>query len=218
MLAHDRTLLVSEIFYSIQGESSFAGLPCVFIRLAGCNLRCSYCDARYTYEEDGFEKTLDELIDCTGKRPHALVEITGGEPLLQENVYPLIDLLKEEGRTVLLETNGSIPLNRVPAGVIKIMDIKCPDSGMHEKTDFTNLTYLTKQDEIKFVLSSRDDYDWAIKTIERYGLKEKNLLFSPVEGRLQADRLAEWVLADTLSVRMQVQLHKVLWPDRKRGV
>lgn len=217
-MAHDRTLLVSEIFYSIQGESSFAGLPCVFIRLAGCNLRCSYCDARYTYEEDGFEKTLDELIDCTGKRPHALVEITGGEPLLQENVYPLIDLLKEEGRTVLLETNGSIPLNRVPAGVIKIMDIKCPDSGMHEKTDFTNLTYLTKQDEIKFVLSSRDDYDWAIKTIERYGLKEKNLLFSPVEGRLQADRLAEWVLADTLSVRMQVQLHKVLWPDRKRGV
>ena len=217
-MAHDRTLLVSEIFYSIQGESSFAGLPCVFIRLAGCNLRCSYCDARYTYEEDGFEKTLDELMDFTGKRPHALVEITGGEPLLQENVYPLIDLLKEEGRTVLLETNGSIPLNRVPAGVIKIMDIKCPDSGMHEKTDFTNLTYLTKQDEIKFVLSSRDDYDWAIKTIERYGLKEKNLLFSPVEGRLQADRLAEWVLADTLSVRMQVQLHKVLWPDRKRGV
>ncbi|MCK5227988.1 MAG: radical SAM protein [Desulfobulbaceae bacterium] len=218
MLAHDRTLLVSEIFYSIQGESSFAGLPCVFIRLAGCNLRCSYCDARYTYEEDGFEKTLDELIDCTGKRPHALVEITGGEPLLQENVYPLIDLLKEEGRTVLLETNGSIPLNRVPAGVIKIMDIKCPDSGMHEKMDFTNLTYLTKQDEIKFVLSSRDDYDWAIKTIERYGLKEKNLLFSPVEGRLQADHLAEWVLADTLPVRIQIQLHKVLWPDRKRGV
>lgn len=217
-MAHDRTLLVSEIFYSIQGESSFAGLPCVFIRLAGCNLRCSYCDARYTYEEDGFEKTLDELIDCTGKRPHALVEITGGEPLLQENVYPLIDLLKEEGRTVLLETNGSIPLNRVPAGVIKIMDIKCPDSGMHEKMDFTNLTYLTKQDEIKFVLSSRDDYDWAIKTIERYGLKEKNLLFSPVEGRLQADHLAEWVLADTLPVRIQIQLHKVLWPDRKRGV
>ena len=193
-------------------------MPCVFIRLAGCNLRCSYCDAKYTYEEKGFEQTLEDLLDITRKHSSSLVEITGGEPLLQENVYPLMTMLLQEKRTVLLETNGAISLSRVPSDVIKIMDIKCPGSGMHEKMDTDNLRFLTHRDEVKFVISSRKDYEWAVETIQRYGLEGNNILFSPVDGRLPAADLAEWILSGNLHVRMQIQLHKILWPDRKRGV
>lgn len=213
------SLLVSELFYSIQGESSFAGYPCLFIRLSGCNLRCTYCDARYTYEEEGERKTLDDLLAAAEEHPKALVEITGGEPLLQEGVYPLMDRLLEEGRTVLLETNGSVSLERVPPQVVKIMDLKCPDSGMQEKMDWHNLNHLTPEDEIKFVLSSRRDYDWAMQKTREHALAQTaKLIFSPVVARLAPADLAEWILADGLPVRLQLQLHAMLWPDRKRGV
>ncbi len=216
---YPESLLVSEIFYSIQGESSFAGYPCLFIRLAGCNLRCTYCDARYTYEEEGERKTLDELLTAAEEYPQALVEITGGEPLLQERVYPLMDRLLKEGRTVLLETNGSVSLERVPAGVVKIMDLKCPDSGMEEKMDWHNLNHLTPEDEIKFVLSSRRDYEWAGQKIKEHALAQTaKLIFSPVVTRLAPADLAGWVLADGLPVRLQLQLHTILWPGKRRGV
>ena len=210
---------ISELFYSIQGESIFAGLPCVFVRLAGCNLRCSYCDAKYTYEEPATEKTIAELLDFVDSYPTALVEITGGEPLLQNSVYELMQQLLEKKRTVLLETNGSISVEKVPDGVIKIVDIKCPDSGMHDKIYLKNFELLGPQDEIKFVLSSRNDYDWAVDLISKNKLEKKgSILFSPVNGLLDAAKLAYWILSDHLPVRLQLQLHKILWPDQTRGV
>nr|MDA8164823.1 radical SAM protein [Desulfobacteraceae bacterium] len=154
-------LTISELFYSIQGETSYAGYPCAFIRLAGCNLRCSYCDARYTYEEEGREMPLSEVLAFAASFPVALVGVTGGEPLLQENIYSLLKVLVTAGRTVLLETNGSLPVSKVPGEVVKILDLKCPDSGMHEQMDFRNLHFLSPKDEVKFVLSSRADYEWA---------------------------------------------------------
>lgn len=210
---------ISELFYSIQGESTFAGLPCVFIPLAGCNLRCNYCDAKYTYEEPGTEKTISELLEFADSYPDALVEITGGEPLLQDSVYELMKRLLANDRTILLETNGSISVEKVPDGVIKIIDIKCPDSGMHDKMHLKNLELLNQQDEIKFVLSSRNDYDWAVDLIRKNTLEQKgSILFSPVEGLLDSTELAKWILTDCLPVRLQVQLHKILWPEQNRGV
>lgn len=218
-LSSRQCLNISELFYSIQGESTFAGLPCVFIRLAGCNLRCSYCDAKYTYEEPAIEKTISEVLAFAGSYPAALVEITGGEPLLQDSVYDLMQQLLADKRTVLLETNGSISVEKVPQGVIKIIDIKCPDSNMHDPMHLNNLALLNAQDEIKFVLSSRKDYDWAIDIIKKHPLeKNKAILFSPVNGLLDAAQLAEWILADCLPVRLQLQLHKIIWPDQNRGV
>lgn len=218
-LSNPENINISELFYSIQGESTFAGLPCVFIRLAGCNLRCRYCDAKYTYEEPGAEKTMAELLDFVDSYPPAIVEITGGEPLLQDSVYDLMQQLLAKNRTVLLETNGSINVEKVPQDVIKIMDIKCPDSGMHDKVYLKNLELLGPQDEIKFVLSSRNDYDWAVDFMRKRQLEQKGaILFSPVDGLLDAAKLADWILADSLPVRLQLQLHKILWPDQTRGV
>ena len=220
-------LNISELFYSIQGESTFAGYPCVFIRFAGCNLRCSFCDTSYAYEEEGLNYTLSNILEFAGKYPSALIQLTGGEPLLQEGVYPLMSSLLEANRTVMLETNGSVSLREVPGGVIKIMDMKCPGSGMSEKMDLANLGLLTSADELKFVISSRADYDWAIHVIETHihfyndpiNLKKRvKILFSPVVEKLEPARLAEWILADGLQVRMQIQLHRILWPDRTRGV
>ncbi len=215
-------LIISELFYSIQGESSFAGLPCVFIRLAGCNLRCSYCDARYTYEEEGKPYPVSDLLTFADQYPSAQVEITGGEPLLQDNIYPLMDGLLSKGRCVLLETNGSIDLSRVPEEIIKIIDIKCPDSGMADHFDHKNLDLLTANDEIKFVLSSKRDYDWAremlLKTIPDMLVKKGRILFSPVQSALAPQLLAQWILDDQLQVRLQLQLHKIIWPDKQRGV
>lgn len=217
-MATDPVLIVSEIFYSLQGESSFAGLPCLFIRLAGCNLRCSYCDARYTYEEPGKKFSLSHILNRAAEKPEAIVEITGGEPLLQENVYPLMVELLARGRTVLLETNGSLSLARVPDRVIKIMDVKCPESGMHEHLNLTNFNHLATDDEVKFVIGSRQDYDWAIKIITDHGLAGRvRLLFSPDTRRFAASELADWILADNLPVRLQIQLHKILWPETARG-
>ena len=212
-------LQLSEIFYSLQGESSFAGYPCLFFRLSGCNLRCSYCDARYTYEEPATATPLSALLAEAARYPKALIEITGGEPLLQDGVYPLMEALLAEGRTVLLETNGSLSLARVPLGVVKILDLKCPDSGMAEKMDLANLTLLAPHDEIKFVVSSRADYDWARTMIADHRLAEKaKLILSPVIGRLAPALLAEWLLADAPPARLQLQLHTLLWPGTKRGV
>ena len=219
MARSETTLTVSETFYSIQGESSYAGFPCLFIRLSGCNLRCSYCDARYTYQEPGRQMTVAELLAWVDQTPNVLVEVTGGEPLLQEGVYPLFAGLLTAGRTVLLETNGSINLGRVPAGVVKIMDIKCPDSGMHDQMDLANLARLTPQDEIKFVLSSRQDYQWAREAIATHRLENTaKLIFSPVTSRLPPALLAEWLMNDRLPVRLQIQLHTILWPHLSRGV
>ena len=159
-------LEISELFFSIQGESSYAGQPCVFIRLSGCNLRCSYCDAGYTYEEAGTLKDMSEILTFVAQYPGFPVEITGGEPLLQENVYLLMNELLTDGRRVLLETNGSISLAKVPAGVIRIMDIKCPDSGMSKHLLQENIALLNPEDELKFVLSSRNDYEWAAEVVK----------------------------------------------------
>ena len=210
---------LSELFFSIQGESSFAGLPCVFIRLAGCNLRCSYCDAKYTYEEKGFRKTITEILTYVDAFTDLPVEITGGEPLLQENVYPLMEELLSAGRKVLLETNGSVNLNRVPSEVVKVMDIKCPGSGMADRFLKDNLGLLNPADEIKFVLTSQADYEWAKAMMIETDLFNRNTVhFSPVSGQLAASDLADWLLEDQLPVRLQLQLHKILWPGEERGV
>jgi len=223
-VAAELQLKISELFYSIQGESTWAGMPCIFIRLSGCNLRCNYCDATYTYEEEGQDYPLQEILAYCEKHPHAIVEITGGEPLLQENIYPLLDSLLHAGRTVLIETNGSLPMDKIPENVIKIMDLKCPDSGMHEKNDLGNLQGLTCQDNLKFVLSSKRDFDWAVDLLRQYlpkiraGNNVPDILFSPVPGRMAAQDLADWILKENLPIRLQIQLHKILWPKEQRGV
>ena len=213
------TLQLSEVFYSIQGESSFAGYPCLFFRLSGCNLRCSYCDAKYTYEEPASTTTITDLLAEAARYPNALIEITGGEPLLQEAVYPLMETLLAAGRTVLLETNGSVSIERVPKEVMKILDLKCPDSGMADKMNLGNLALLAPHDEIKFVVSSRSDYDWAKGMMTKHRLDEKaKLILSPVTACLKPDMLAHWLMADALPARLQLQLHTLLWPEMKRGV
>jgi len=221
----DKTLQVSERFCSIQGESTRAGLPCAFIRLCGCNLRCAWCDSSYTWEEAGHSVTTGELLAWSAGWPGIMVEITGGEPLLQENVYPLMDQLLAAGHVVLLETNGSLPLERVPIGVGIIMDIKCPDSGMagHNLSSNTDLLAERRRqgsrDEIKFVIASERDFAWAAAMVEDRRLTEIcPVLFSPVRGAMEARRLATLILERQLRVRLQLQLHTLLWPDRSRGV
>jgi 7-carboxy-7-deazaguanine synthase len=214
------TLTLSEIFYSIQGESSYAGIPCVFVRLAGCNLRCRWCDARYTYEEPGTRWALSAILAEIDHYPAtALVEITGGEPLLQEGISPLMEQLLASGRTVLLETNGSLAIDRVPPGVVAVLDVKCPGSGMADRFDLANLKRLRPTDELKFVLASRADYEWAADFVRRHGLVGRYPIhFSPVVAELPPADLAQWLLADGLAVRLQLQLHTLLWPGRNRGV
>lgn len=217
-MAKETQLEISELFYSIQGESSFAGYPCFFIRFTGCNLRCTYCDARYTYEEPGSSYSVEQLLAEIERYPDVLVEITGGEPLLQDGIYPLLDKLLQTGRTVLLETNGSLSLDRVPEKVVKIMDVKCPDSSMHDKMELGNFVVLTPTDELKFVISSRQDYDFAKETLLIHSLLGKTKIsFSPVTDRLAPHALARWIMDDRLPVRLQLQLHAILWPEKKRG-
>lgn len=222
----DPCLAISELFFSIQGESTHAGLPCLFIRLAGCNLRCTYCDAQYTYREESRVMALTEIMAFVAGYPGAMVEITGGEPLLQEAVYPLLAELLAQDRLVLLETNGSLDLSRVPAAVVKVMDLKCPGSGMAEEMLLANLAQLSPGDELKCVLCSRADYEWAVAILRRHNLLRPPtaprsgpaILFSPVVSQLPAADLAAWLLADNLPVRLQLQLHTLLWPTQKRGV
>ena len=219
------TLLVSELFYSIQGESVRAGLPCAFIRLSGCNLRCSYCDSRYTWDEPGREMNVEQLVAWLEEFPRVMVEITGGEPLLQETVYSLMEQLVGNGREVLLETSGSLSIERVPAEVGVILDLKCPGSGMENHNEWLNLEILKtrretgSRDEIKFVLSSDRDFTWASRIVKKHRLTGLvPVLFSPVIHLLAPELLARLILEEQLPVRLQLQLHTQIWPDIKRGV
>ena len=212
-------LTVNEIFHSIQGESSHAGRPCVFVRLTACDLRCSWCDTPYAFHE-GRKMSVDEVVDAVEAVGCPLVEITGGEPLLQDDVYPLMDRLLAAGRTVMLETGGHRPIARVPAAVLKIVDVKCPASGESAKNDWDNLDRLAPHDEVKFVIQDRADYEFARAIVARYDLTARAaaVLFSPVHGVLEPQTLAEWVLGDRLPVRVQLQLHKFIWHPSTRGV
>ena len=212
-------LTINEIFYSVQGESSYAGRPCVFVRLTACDLRCSWCDTAYAFHE-GAKRSLDSVLAEVDAYKCPLVEVTGGEPLLQAEVYPLMESLLARGRTVLLETGGHRSTARVPAGVVTILDVKCPGSGESEKNDWTNLERLQPHDEVKFVVKDRTDYEYARAIIARHdlGRRAAAVHFSPVHGVMDARGLAEWVLADNLPVRVQLQLHKYIWDPATRGV
>ena len=209
---------VCEIFTSIQGESSFAGLPCTFIRLTGCNLRCSYCDTSYAYYE-GQELTADEIIREVQRTGINLVEITGGEPLLQNESHLLIKRLIDEGYKVLVETNGSQDIKKIGKKAIVILDIKTPGSGMSKEMDFSNLNYIKSSDEIKFVITNREDYEWSKDIIQKYKLMEKcKLLFSPAFGTLPPENLAKWIIGDKLKIRFNLQLHKYIFSSEQRGI
>jgi 7-carboxy-7-deazaguanine synthase len=217
-LGNEALIEICELFYSIQGESSYAGYPCFFIRFANCNLRCTYCDTTYAYEGEHHTYTISQILAELEKYPGVLVEITGGEPLLQKGVYPLFEQLLAAGRTLLLETNGSINLENVPKAVVKIMDMKCPGSGMHDKMDLNNFDFMQSNDEIKFVIASREDYNWAKQLVGSYDLHNRTTVtFSPVATRLTPATLAAWILSDRLPVRLRIQLHTILWPDKKKG-
>ena len=209
---------INEIFTSIQGETSFVGLPFTFVRLTGCNLRCSYCDTQYAYEE-GTEYSLDAVVAEVNKRAVSRIVITGGEPLLQDETYILCSRLLDAGVTVLLETNGSILIKDVDQRVHRILDLKCPGSGMDKCMNFQNVDYLTVRDEIKFVISDRKDFEWALEILKQHELPGRaHVLFSPVSDRLHPQELAEWILQEKLNVRLQLQIHRYIWPDTLRGV
>jgi len=211
-------LKINEIFHSIQGESTRAGEPTVFVRLTGCNLRCSYCDTEYAFEE-GKSFSIDEIIAAVEKFNCRLVEITGGEPLMQNESIELMDRLCENGFDVMLETGGSLPVDKVNKKVKIILDLKCPSSGMSKKNYFPNLEIIKPEDEIKFVIGTREDYEWSVGIINEYKLAEKSvLLFSPVFNKLEPAELAKWILDDKLKVRFQIQMHKYIWDPNKRGV
>ena len=218
-------LYISEIFYSIQGESSYAGFPCIFIRLSGCNLRCTYCDADYTWEK-GEEQDINTILSTVNSYPCTLVEVTGGEPLYQKNSPELLTRLIQQGKTVLLESNGSICIDHVPEEVIAILDVKCPDSGSGGTFHMDNIGLIEQRlskkpgsCELKFVLSTKNDYLWAKDFIQRHHFTDSlPILFSPVQKGLAPESLAEWIMEDGLNVRLQLQLHTILWPDISRGV
>jgi 7-carboxy-7-deazaguanine synthase len=212
-------LTINEIFYSIQGEATRAGEPCVFVRLTACDLRCAWCDTPYAFYE-GRKRPLDQILAEVEAYGCRLVEITGGEPLLQEEVYPLMDELIVRGYTVMLETGGHRPISRVPKTVVKIMDVKCPGSGEAGKNHWDNIDALSPHDEVKFVLNDRADYDYARDVIARFDLASRvsTVLLSPVHGVLDPRTLSEWMLADRLPARLQLQLHKLIWSPTTRGV
>ncbi|MGO9378885.1 MAG: radical SAM protein [Dissulfurispiraceae bacterium] len=209
---------VCEIFASIQGESTYAGLPCTFVRLTGCNLRCSYCDTRYSYDE-GREMTEDEIVSEVSSYGLALVEITGGEPLLQKEVTSLISRLIDSGSRVLVETNGSLNIADIDRRAIIIMDVKTPGSDMYKTLLATNFDNIKANDELKFVITDRADYEWAKDVVTKVGLIEKcSVLFSPAYGMIQPSDLSSWILQDKLPVRMNLQLHKYIYHPDQRGV
>src|SRR5436190_12789266 len=215
-----RTMLtVNETFHSIQGESTHAGRPCVFVRLTACDLRCSWCDTPYAFDE-GSKMTIEDVVGRVREFGCGVVEITGGEPLLQKDVYPLMRRLLEEGQTVLLETGGHRSVDEVPHGVIRVIDVKCPGSGEAERNHWPNLDRLRPADEVKFVINDRADYEYARDVVRRYQLVDRcaAVLFSPVHAVLSAKTLAEWILADRLAVRLQLQAHKYIWGADVRGV
>ncbi|MBI1803894.1 MAG: radical SAM protein [Ignavibacteriae bacterium] len=212
------TLIINEIFHSIQGESSHVGRACVFVRLTYCNIRCSYCDTPYAFEE-GQEMSIEAIIDVVKGYRCRLVELTGGEPLFQENVYDLMTRLNDEGFEVLVETGGSLDISRVDPRVKRIVDFKCPSSKMMKKNLWNNVECLKAGDEVKFVVGNREDYEWARGMIAQYTIvKRCPILMSVVFGELEPIRLAEWILEDKLDVRFQLQLHKYIWRPETKGV
>lgn len=209
---------VTEIFHSVQGESTFAGLPCVFVRLTGCPLRCTWCDTDYAFF-GGSEQSLDDVLGKIRSFGCPLVEITGGEPLSQTETNTLLHRLCQEGFTVLLETSGAVDTATVDPSVRIILDVKCPGSGMTERMHWPNVERLRPQDEVKFVIQDQIDYDWAKSILDRFHLTERcPVLFSPVFGTLDPRDLAEWMLADRLRIRLQLQMHKYIWAPDMRGV
>ena len=213
------SLLINEIFYSIQGESTYSGRPCIFVRLAGCNLRCTYCDTQYAYEA-GEKMEIDQIMRRVAGYKCRLIEITGGEPLLQDETPLLISRLLDDGYVVMVETNGSLDITRVDDRCIKILDVKCPTSGESDKNDLENLKRIHPKDQIKFVIGTLEDYVYA-KHIIALLCKDfpgDHILFSPVSGKMSSAELADWILEDNLDVRLHLQLHSIIWPNRKRGV
>jgi 7-carboxy-7-deazaguanine synthase len=209
-------MIVNEIFFSIQGESTFSGLPCVFVRLTGCHLRCSWCDTAYAFNE-GKELAAEEIIRQVESYGCRLVEVTGGEPLLQKESLTLIKDLLDKGFSVLLETSGAVDISPVDRRARIIMDVKCPGSKMSDRMIWKNLSHLKKRDEIKFVIASSDDYEWAKRVLTDWK-PEQEVIFSPVFGQQNPRELAEWILTDRLPVRFQLQLHKEIWSPEMRGV
>ena len=212
-------LTINEIFHSIQGESTHSGRRCVFVRLTACDLRCSWCDTPYAFTE-GTKMSLDDVLAQVDAYDCPLVEITGGEPLLQREVYPLMERLLERGRTVMVETGGHMSLANVPASVVKIVDVKCPGSDESHRNHWANLDMLAPHDEVKFVIRDRADYEFARDVLARHSLARRvaAVLFSPVHGVLEAKELAGWILDDRLEVRLQLQAHKFIWGAEVRGV
>ena len=211
-------LKINEIFYSIQGESTYAGERCVFVRLTGCNLRCTYCDTEYAFY-DGEDLSIDAIIEKVKSYSCNLVEITGGEPLLQDEVYSLMEKLCDGNFRVMLETSGSLSIENVDKRVINILDFKTPSSKMEKKNDLKNVDYLKENDEVKFVIGSREDYYWSKEIVDKYQLDKKvKVLFSSVFGEVSHKELVEWILRDNLNVRYQLQMHKYIWDPERTGV
>lgn len=215
----DKTLRVTEIFKSVQGESTWAGMPCIFVRLARCPLRCVWCDTDYAFR-GGDPMSIGDIVAQCRDLACSLVEITGGEPLVQKDSVVLASCLLEEGWTVLVETSGSLPIDALPRDAIKIMDLKCPGSGECAKNYWPNIEALSTRDEVKFVLASRGDYEWSRNAVRKYNLPQrcKAVLFSTVSGALDPKSVVEWLLEDRLDVRLQLQMHKYIWPPGQRGV
>ena len=213
------TLHVNEIFFSIQGESLHAGRPCVFVRLTGCNLRCSYCDTTYAYAEGTFFP-VSAVVEKISAFPCRLVEITGGEPLVQPETLLLVTTLLEKGFEVLLETNGSIDIGNVDLRCVKIVDVKCPSSNESHRNNLNNLLLLSPRDQLKFVLCDRKDFNFAVQILKQLPahLPPDHVLFSPAYHILPPDQLADWILSAKLPVRLHLQLHKIIWPHIERGV
>jgi 7-carboxy-7-deazaguanine synthase len=211
-------LRINEIYLSVQGESSKAGFPCVFIRLTYCNLRCSYCDSEYAFYE-GKDMSLEDIVAEVKKFDCKLVEITGGEPLVQQESVGLMKQLCDEGFEVMLETSGSLPINEIDKRVMIVLDLKCPSSKMMKKNYYENLNSIKQTDDIKFVIGTREDYEWAREIIGKYNLADKcNILFSVVFELLEPVKLVEWILKDKLKVRFQLQMHKFIWEPNAKGV
>ncbi len=212
-------LTVNEIYASIQGESTWAGLRCVFVRLTACDLRCTYCDTAYAFYQ-GTRRPFDEVLEEVLSHDCPLVELTGGEPLLQKGALPLMKALCDAGRTVLIETSGAHDISKIDPRVHRIMDLKTPDSGECGRNLWSNIEHLTKRDEVKFVIGSRVDYEWAREQVHKFDLTNRvqTVLFSPVFGKIQPVDIVNWILGDKLDVRFQLQLHKFIWDPKERGV
>ncbi|HRS01243.1 MAG TPA: radical SAM protein [Bacteroidota bacterium] len=218
----NNTLNISEIFYSIQGEGTRAGLPCVFIRLQGCDLRCTWCDTPYALDIKQIEQimTYQKILDQIKSFNCNFIEFTGGEPLVQPNSIDLMNYLSENNYTVAIETSGSKSIDKLNKNIIKILDIKCPGSKMEKFNKIENLKFLDKKDEIKFAISDRRDFDWAMDFVSRNNLFNitDNILFSPVLGQIEPIDLTQWILATHLPIRLQLQIHKIIWDPERRGV